>query len=152
MQTWQPRRLHTWLLHFAFVIAILSHYANGRSMTTTETTYTAYFGESITFVCNAVELTEDDFIWQYVDSTGTTVRIFSEKNLDINTGKYAVTTATYGYPNVASTLTINNVNAVDGSYNYSCICNVYKACSTGAKVSATVQLSALRKLKKLDKI
>jgi len=115
------------------------------SLSSPSSSYSAYIGQSVTLTCNGINMNENDFVWEYIDTTNARIRIYFENVLDITTGKYIVDTVQYAFGNVSSTMVITNVNSVDGTYKYTCVCNTFKTCSGTNTASATMTLISLGK-------
>ncbi len=115
------------------------------SISSPSSSYSVYIGQSVTLTCNGVNMNENDFVWQYIDTTNTRIRIYFENVLDITTGKYIVNTVQYAFGNASSTMTITNVNSVDGTYTYACVCNTFKTCAGTNTASTSITLVTLSK-------
>lgn len=103
----------------------------------------AYQGQSISLICNGVNMNTDDVVWQYLIPPSTTpVQIYIDNALTISTGKYTVSSVQYAFGNISTTLTITSLDPADGSYIYQCECNTYKTC-TSVQTNADINVTAL---------
>ena len=112
--------------------------------------YTAYSGDSITLICSASitggTIGKNDIIWQFypIASNNTVTVIYFNGGMQNNpNGKYQVNTVPLTTTSVTSTLTVSSLNTTDATYVYQCVCNIYSACASGNKASASATFNIL---------